>query len=284
MFESVLWFEIGLVVMSVAVGILGAILGLGGGIMLVPGLTLLFGVNVRYAIGASIVSVIATSSGAAASFVRDHLTNLRLAMFLNVATVTGALVGAFLAAVLETRWLFLLFALMLLQSAWFMIRRPDASQVEGQLLDPWAERLSLTGSYWDRVLGRDVSYHPVRIWFGFALMWGAGVLSALLGIGSGALKVLAMDSAMRLPIKVSSATSNFMIGVTAAASAGTYFVRGDVVPELAAPVALGVLAGAWAGTRLMVRLPSQRIRHVFVIVLVVLGVQMALRGFGIRIR
>jgi uncharacterized membrane protein YfcA len=132
--------------------------------------------------------------------------------------------------------------------------------------------------------GREVTYRPVRVWLGFGLMWCAGVLSALLGIGSGALKVLAMDSAMRLPIKVSSASSNFMIGVTAAASAGTYFVKGDIVPELAAPVALGVLAGAWAGTHLMVRMPSQRIRWVFVVVLVVLGIQMALRGFGIRVR
>ncbi len=282
--DSVLGFEIGLIAMSVAAGLLGAVLGLGGGVMLVPGLTLLFGVNLRYAIGASIVSVIATSSGAAASYVRDHLTNLRLATFLNVATVLGALMGAFLAAVLEARWLFLLFALMLLQSAWFMIRRPDASLQEGGPGDPWAERLRLGGSYADRVLGRVVTYRPVHVWLGFALMWGAGVLSALLGIGSGALKVLAMDSAMRLPIKVSSASSNFMIGVTAAASAGTYFVKGDIVPELAAPVALGVLAGAWGGTRLMVRLPSQRIRYVFVIVLVVIGVQMALRGLGIQLR
>jgi len=282
--DSLLWFEIGLVAMSVAVGMLGAVLGLGGGVMLVPGLTLLFGVNLRYAIGASIVSVIATSSGAAASYVRDHLTNLRLATFLNVATVLGALTGAFLAAKLETRWLFLLFALMLLQSAWFMLRRQDASLQEEAPGDPWAERLRLSGSYPDRVLARDVPYRPVRVWLGFALMWGAGVLSALLGIGSGALKVLAMDTAMRLPIKVSSASSNFMIGVTAAASAGTYFVKGDIVPELAAPVALGVLAGAWAGTRLMVRLPSQRIRKVFVVVLVVIGVQMALRGFGIQLR
>jgi uncharacterized membrane protein YfcA len=284
MLDSLVFVEIALVAMSVAVGVLGAVLGLGGGILLVPGLTLLFGINLRYAIGASILSVIATSSGAAASYVRDHLTHLRLATFLNLATVSGALMGAFLAAVLETRWLYLLFALMLLQSAVFMIRRPDASLTGTQDGDPWADRLRLTGSYPDRVLGRTVQYRPERVWLGFGLMWGAGVLSALLGIGSGALKVLAMDSAMRLPIKVSSASSNFMIGVTAAASAGTFLVKGDIVPELAAPVALGVLAGAWGGTRLMVRMPSQSIRKLFIVVLVILGVQMALRGFGIHVR
>jgi uncharacterized membrane protein YfcA len=282
--HSILWFEIGLVAMSVAAGLLGALLGLGGGALLVPGLTLLFGINLRYAIGASIVSVIATSSGAAATYVRDHLTNLRLAMFLNVATVSGALTGALLAALLAAQWLYLLFALMLLQSAWFMIRRPDAAHAAGPTGDPWSRRLRLAGSYPDRVLARTVEYSPARVWLGFGLMWGAGVISALLGIGSGALKVVAMDSAMRLPIKVSSASSNFMIGVTAAASAGTYFTRGDIVPELAAPVSLGVLAGAWAGTHVMVRLSNQRIRYLFVAVLVVLGVQMALRGFGIQVR
>jgi hypothetical protein len=205
-------------------------------------------------------------------------------MFLNVATVSGALTGAFLAALLAAQWLYLLFALMLLQSAWFMIRSPDASLIGAQARDPWADRLRLTGSYPDRVLGRAVAYRPVRIWLGFGLMWAAGVLSALLGIGSGALKVVAMDSAMRLPIKVSSASSNFMIGVTAAASAGAFFTRGDIVPELAAPVSLGVLLGAWAGTHIMVRLPSRGIRYLFVAVLAVLGVQMALRGFGFHVR
>jgi len=284
MFDSVLWFEAAIIGMSLVVGVLGAMLGIGGGVMLVPGLTLLFRVDLRYAIGASIVSVIATSSGAAAAYVRDHLTNLRLATFLNVATVGGALTGAFLMTLLTTRWLYLVFALMLLLSSVFMVRMPDASLVAAGKGDPWAQRLRLGGSFPDRVLARDVVYSPVRVWFGFLLMWLAGVLSALLGIGSGPLKVLAMDSAMRLPIRVSSASSNFMIGVTAAASAGAYFVKGDIVPELAAPVAIGVLGGALVGTHLMVRMPSQRIRYFFILVLLALGVQMALRAFEVRVR
>jgi hypothetical protein len=284
MADSVFWFEVGLIAMSVAVGVLGAILGLGGGVLLVPSLTLLFGINIRYAIGASIVSVIATSSGAAASYVKDQLTNLRLATFLNVATVLGALAGALLTSLLDTRWLFVIFGVLLIQSALLMIRQPDPSLQAAQAEEPWTRRLRLAGSYPDRVLGRVVAYAPRRVWLGFALMWVAGVLSALLGIGSGSLNVLAMGSAMRLPIKVSAASSNFMIGVTAAASAGAFFARGDILPELAAPVALGVLAGAWMGTWLMVRMPNQRIRYAFVAVLLVIGVQMGLRGLGIQVR
>ncbi len=284
MLPAVALFEVGLVLVSMAAGTLGSILGLGGGIMLVPALTLLFGVNIRYAIGASIVSVIATSSGAASSFIKDRITNIRLAAFLEIATTTGALCGALLSALVNTQVLYVLFAVILVQSAALMIWKGDAGGGAPRKAHPLATRLRLNSSFPDRVLGRDVSYLVLNVPLGFVLMWGAGVISALLGIGSGALKVLAMDTAMRLPIKVSSATSNFMIGVTAAASAGAYLVKGDIVPELAAPVTLGVVAGAWIGTHLMRRLSSRWIRGVFVAVLVVLAVQMVLRGLGIALR
>lgn len=275
---QLLRFELLLFATSVFAGTLGAILGLGGGIILVPAMTLGFGIPIRYAVGASIVSVIATSSGAAAAYVRDRMTNIRLAIFLEIATTTGALAGAVLSGLIRPRYLYLIFAAVLLQSAYLMVRRKGQAEGGATQAHPWAIRLKLNSSYPDRALGREVSYLVTHVPLGFAYMLAAGLLSALLGIGSGALKVLAMDSAMRLPIKVSSATSNFMIGVTAAASAGAYFLRGDIVPELASPVAVGVLLGAWVGTKLMMRLPAQKIRVAFIVVLLVIAVQMALRG------
>ena len=271
-------FEAVVFVVSVIAGVLGSILGLGGGVVIVPVLTLVFGINIRYAVGASIVSVIATSSGAAATYVKDHITNIRVAMFLEVATTLGALGGAILAPFIPTRGLFVLFAAILMYSAFAMTRRRTEHHAVAP--DAWASRLKLSSSYPDPALGREVSYAVTGVPLGFALMLGAGLISGLLGIGSGALKVPAMDSAMKLPIKVSSATSNFMIGVTAAASAGAYFMRGDIVPLLAAPVALGVLLGSLFGTRIMMRLPAAKVRGLFVIVLVAIAVQMALKALG----
>lgn len=263
---------------SVFAGTLGSILGLGGGIVLIPALTLGFGLHIRYAVGASIISVIATSSGAAASYVRDHLTNIRLAIFLEIATTLGALCGVFLAAWVHSDWLYVIFAATMIQSAYLMWRKGKKGSQPTVKSHPWAEFLQLNSSYPDRKTKKAIAYSVARAPLGFMMMLIAGLLSGLLGIGSGVMKVLAMDTVMGLPIQVSSATSNFMIGVTAAASAGAYMLRGDIVPALAAPVALGVLVGSQIGTRLMVRLPAQEIRRLFVFVLVIIASQMAYRG------
>jgi uncharacterized membrane protein YfcA len=266
---------------SILAGLVGALAGVGGGILIVPTLTLLFGIDIRLAIGASIVSVIATSSGAAAAYVRDRMTDMRVGMFLELATTTGAVVGALLAAIVAQAFLYILLGVVLLGSALMQVLRLGEEMPPEVEPSGLAARLHLASSYPDARLGREVSYAARRVPLGFVLMWGAGLVSGLLGIGSGALKVVAMDGAMRLPMKVSSATSNFMIGVTAAASAGIYLGRGDVDPTLVAPVALGVLAGAMLGARLLPRLANRHVRWIFLPVLVVIGIQTLLRGFGV---
>lgn len=263
---------------SLVAGFLGSLLGLGGGLIVVPALTLLLHVDIRLAIGASIVSVIATSSGAAAAYVRDRLANIRVAMFLELGTTLGAITGAYLAGILHTRFLFILFGLILGYSAIAMIlgrRRGEEAVVPG----PWARVLRLKSSYFDDAVGEEIAYQPVRARIGLGLMYIAGTVSGLLGIGSGALKVPAMDLAMELPIKVSTATSNFMIGVTAAASAGVYFSRGQIDPFIAAPVAIGVLGGAFIGSQTLGRIGSKSVRIVFVVVLALIALQMLLKGF-----
>jgi uncharacterized membrane protein YfcA len=266
---------------STGAGFLGALLGLGGGIIIVPFLTLAMGVDIHYAIGASIVSVIATSSGAAAVYLRDHITNIRIGMFLEMATTTGALTGAFVAGIIGGPWLFLLFAVILGYSAVSMMRRPTRTTGNVKVPhDRLADSLNMSGSYYDVALGRTVEYRASGGFLGLILMYIAGMVSGLLGIGSGVLKVPAMDIAMYLPMKVSTATSNFMIGVTAAASAGVYFSRGDLNPFIAAPVAVGVLAGATLGTRFMVKTKSTVLRRIFVVVLLLVSVQMLTHGLG----
>jgi uncharacterized protein len=271
-------FTLSLFLISMGAGVLGSLLGLGGGVIVVPVLTLLFKIDIRYAIGASIVSVIATSSGAAAAYVRERMTNMRVAMALEVATTAGALAGAYLAGVIATQWLFVIFGIMLAYSALAMFQGRHQLAPENVPPDALADRLRLHGAYFDESLGREVSYRVTRTPLGFVLMLVAGVASGLLGIGSGILKVPTMDLAMRLPIKVSSATSNFMIGVTAAASAGVYFMRGDVNPFIAAPVAAGVLLGATVGSRLLGRMHGKTIRIIFVVLLVWVAAQMLLKG------
>ena len=263
---------------SVLAGVAGALLGLGGGIIVVPALTLLLKIDMRLAIGASIVSVIATSSGAAAAYVKEHMTNLRVAMFLEIGTTLGAITGAFLAGRLHVRWLFVIFGVMMGYSAVEMFRKRHSDEGGAVPPDALADRLRLHGSYYDQVARRQIDYRVTHTWLGLALMYVAGCVSGLLGIGSGALKVPSMDLAMRLPIKVSTATSNFMIGVTAAASAGVYFARGDINPLIAAPVAAGVLVGATGGSLLLPRLKNQLIRIVFVVVLLWVSLQMLWRG------
>jgi uncharacterized membrane protein YfcA len=268
---------------AVAAGLLGSLVGLGGGVLIVPMLTLAFGLPIRYAIGASIIAVIATSSGAAAAYVRDHLTNLRVGLFLEMATTIGAMSGAFLAGFLAPNFLFLIFDIVLLISAVPLVFKIGEELPKGVRNDRWATWLHLSSSYPDHRLGRQVAYQVTHTPLGLAMMYVAGVLSGLLGIGSGTFKVLAMDTFMRLPMKVSTTTSNFMIGVTAAASAGIYFSRGDILPLIAAPVVLGILLGAFVGARLMTRLSNKTLRLIFLPVMVIIALQMVLRGLGVTI-
>ena len=262
---------------SLVAGFLGSLLGLGGGLIVIPALTLVLHIDIRLAIGASIVSVIATSSGAAAAYVRDHLANMRVAMFLELGTTLGAITGAYLAGILHQRFLFILFGLILGYSAIAMMRGRRRSE-EAVEVGTWTRVLRLKGSYFDDAAGEEIVYQPVRARIGLALMYVAGTVSGLLGIGSGALKVPAMDLAMELPIKVSTATSNFMIGVTTAASAGVYFSRGQIDPFIAAPVAVGVLAGAFLGSHTLGRIGSRSVRLLFVVVLVIIAAQMLFKG------
>ncbi|HEV2275786.1 MAG TPA: sulfite exporter TauE/SafE family protein, partial [Acidobacteriaceae bacterium] len=234
---------------SLLAGFLGALTGLGGGVVIVPVLALLFHVDLRYAIGASLISVIATSSGAAAAYVREGFSNVRIGMFLEVATTLGALLGAYLTAKVTTHSIAIIFGVVLVYSAWASFRKQPAAVSHPP--DALASRLKLVGDYPTRS-GRE-EYSAERVPLGFGVMFLAGTLSGLLGIGSGAVKVLAMDEAMKLPFKVSTTTSNFMIGVTAAASAGIYLFRGYISAGLAAPVMLGVLIGSLAGSRLLIR-------------------------------
>jgi hypothetical protein len=269
---TILTFTLAILGTSLLAGLLGALTGLGGGVVVVPVLALMFHVDLRYAIGASLISVIATSSGAAAAYVRDGLSNIRIGMFLEIATTLGALVGAYLTAVVSTKAIGIVFGVVLLYSAIasFRARHADAPPARGNGL---AARLRLAGAY-PAEGGALRSYVAQRVPAGFGIMFLAGGLSGLLGIGSGAVKVLAMDQAMRLPFKVSTTTSNFMIGVTAAASAGIYISRGYVLPSLAMPVMLGVLTGSLLGSRILVRARVSTLRKVFAAVIVVLGMEM----------
>jgi uncharacterized protein len=260
---------------SLLAGLLGALTGLGGGVVIVPALVLLFKVDLRYAIGASLVSVIATSSGAAAAYVREGLSNIRIGMFLEVATTLGALLGAYLTAKLSSHSIAITFGIVLLYSAYASLRKTsgEASTVRPNRI---ALALKLQGSYSDS--NSVVPYISQRVPLGFGMMFCAGTLSGLLGIGSGAVKVLAMDHAMKLPFKVSTTTSNFMIGVTAAASAGIYLFRGYIEPGIAMPVMLGVLGGSLIGSRLLVRARVATLKVVFSLVIVALGVEMIFSG------
>lgn len=265
---------------SLLAGLVGALTGLGGGVVLVPFLTLLFKVDIRYAIGASLVSVIATSSGAAAAYVKEGISNIRIGMFLEIATTLGALLGAHLAARVSTHAIAIVFGMVLLFSAYFA-RKPRPLHERTLPPDPLATRLRLNGSFPDAE--GDRSYNVQHVPAGWTLMFGAGALSGLLGIGSGAMKVLAMDQAMRIPFKVSTSTSNFMIGVTAAASAGVYLRRGYIDPGLAMPVMLGVLAGSLVGAKLLMRVHTKWLRLGFSLVIALLALEMVYNGLSGRI-
>lgn len=263
---------------------LGGVLGMASGIFIVPMLTLLFGVDIHAAIGASIVSVIACSCASAAPFLKERLINVRLAIVLETATTLGALTGVFLIGTVSTPFLYGLFAVILVVSAWQMFarRRGAIHPFLGETRS-LATILRLHSSFPDREARAEISYSVGNVPLGLALMYAAGLISALLGIGSGVLKIPAMDTALKLPIKVSSATSNFMIGVTAAAGAGAYFMRGDISTAIASPVALGSVLGALAGARMLMGLPAEKLRIGFVVVLLLLAVQMLASALGVRL-
>ncbi|HVQ20926.1 MAG TPA: sulfite exporter TauE/SafE family protein, partial [Terrimicrobiaceae bacterium] len=271
-------FDILVAVGSFLAGVIGSLIGLGGGVIITPLLVLAFGIDIRYAMGAALSSVIATSSGAAAAYVRDGIANMRIGLFLCVATTTGAVCGALLAVILDQAVLSFVFGAALLVTVLLSLRgkKPGAGD---DASDPWAVKLRLPGTM-PGPRGA-VPYAVRHVGPGLAIMWVAGLLSGLLGIGSGAFKVVAMDQVMGIPFKVTTATSNFMIGVTAAASVGVYLKRGYLDPTLVAPVALGVLAGAFVGARLLPVAPVKLLRAIFLAAVSVIAIQMIARGLHI---
>jgi len=278
-------FVVWLIAVSIGAGALGGALGMASGIFIVPILTMFGHLEIHAAIIVSIVSVIACSCGSAAPFLENGMTNIRLAIVLEVATTLGALTGLLLIGVLSVSLLYLLFSAVLLVSAWQMNSRGTGTFIgfEDSNQRDCAGRLRVHSSYSDTHSHREVSYRVQRLPLGFVLMYGAGLLSALLGIGSGVLKIPAMDTALRLPIKVSSATSNFMIGVTAAASGLAYYARGEIDAAVAGPVALGSVLGSLIGGRILISVSGTKLRLLFVIVLIVLAIQMALSALGIHV-
>jgi len=267
-------------IFSILAGMIGAILGIGGGIVVIPALTLLIGVPIHEAIGAGLISVITTSSGAAITYVRDKITNIRIGMFLETATTLGALSGAFIAGLISPKALFIVFGLLMGYSAYNMFNKRNSETPAEVKEHPLAARLKLSGSYFDKSLNKQIDYKVAGVYPAYAVMYIAGVLSGVLGIGSGVFKVLGMDLFMKLPMKVSTATSNFMMGVTAAASAGVYFSRGDINPLVAGPVGIGVLVGAQAGTKIMQKLNNKTLRLLFIPILVWTALEMLWKGWS----
>lgn len=265
---------------GVLAGLVGSLTGLGGGIIITPLLTLLLGVDIHYAIGAALISVIATSSGAASAYVKEGFSNIRLGMLMEIATTTGAVFGAFLALRVPTTAIAVIFGLALLYSAYASMRSPQNTPAEDRP-DRAAQLLEVDSIYPTAVGPK--AYHVRHLAVGSTVMFGAGILSGLLGIGSGALKVIALDKAMRIPFKVSTTTSNFMIGVTAAASVGLYLGRGYIDPGLGMPVVLGVLLGSFLGARILPGLQTRVLRHAFSGIIAVLAVEMIYHGLTGRI-
>jgi uncharacterized membrane protein YfcA len=269
---------------SIAAGLVGALFGLGGGVLVIPFLTLVEGIPVEFAVAASIVSVVATSSASAATYVQDHLTNMRLGMFLEIGTVAGALTGAYVAAFFRgpNSWvLFILFGLLLIYASAMMISERKADIPSGVIPDALARTLRLGGEYKDHSSGETVRYEVTRTPHTLGISYIAGIVSGLLGVGGGVIKVPTMNLLSRIPVKVASATSNFMIGVTAAASASVYFLRGEVHPLLAGPLMIGVVAGAAVGTRLLRRTPPTTVKVLFAVLLIFISINMLYRGITV---
>lgn len=273
---TIIVFTILLLAGSIMAGLLGSLTGLGGGVVLIPLLTLVFKVDIHYAIGTSLISVIATSSGAAAAYVKEGITNVRLGMFLELATTLGAITGAFLSTYISTSIIAIIFGCVLIFSAIAAFSKKEVPTETGNK-SALAKKLRLNNSY--PTSSGEQFYYVKNVGGGFITMNIAGIISGLLGIGSGALKVIAMDNIMRIPFKVSTTTSNFMIGVTAAASAGIYLKRGYIDPGLSMPVVLGVLIGAYFGSKILFKVKSSNLRIVFAVVILVLAFEMIYNGF-----
>ncbi len=274
-----------LLVFSIVAGLLGSLTGLGGGgTVLVPLLTLFLGIPIAYAAGASLISTIATSSGAASAYIRDRITNVRIGMGLEIATTTGSIVGSLTAAYIYAHglaWIvYVVFGIVILTSIIPTAQRGGKYEIPDPRKPDWTTRVfKLYGSYYDDAIKMEVKYWGgVRWWLGELIMFFAGFISGLLGIGSGALKVLGMDWAMNLPMKVSTTTSNFMIGVTAATGSALYWYFGYIQPMMAAVTAIGVLIGAMSGTKILVRITNKQVRWVFLAILAFLGMEMLLKG------
>ncbi|MDN6900062.1 sulfite exporter TauE/SafE family protein [Oenococcus sicerae] len=273
------------ILIGVLAGVFGAILGLGGGVIVTPILVLAFNLPIHYAIAASIIAVIGTSSGASVAYLRDDLLNIRVAMFLEIFTTIGALIGAVLVGVFKASWLNAFFGLLLLYQGYTMWQKMHNKKSD-QLAsndDALAKKLNLDSTYYDKLEQKTVSYHIQRVPFGALIMFGAGFASGLLGIGSGSFKVFAMDTVMKMPLKPSSATSNFMMGVTAAASALIYFFNGTLQPLIVAPIAVGIIFGSTLGSRIMPHLPNKVLRSIFIPVVMIAGIQLVIKAFGINL-
>jgi uncharacterized membrane protein YfcA len=266
-----------LFLISIVAGFVGAMSGMGGGIILIPALTF-FGMDIKHAIAVSIVSVIATSSGSASAYVKDRITNLKVGMFLEMFTIVGALAGAAITIISGRKFLFILFGIVLLSSWVALFRQKNESWRQAVHQDTFSHWLELEGNYYDQSVGKIIEYRGSRAYLGGPLMFGAGMVAGLLGIGAGALKVLIHDLVMGLPPKVSTTTSNLIIGATALAGTSVYLAAGMIDPGLAAPIILGVVLGATVGTRLLVRLTNQMVRRFFLLVLLILGIEMILRS------
>jgi uncharacterized membrane protein YfcA len=273
------------VVASAMSGILGSLTGLGGATFLVPIYSLFLGIPIEYASGASLISTIATSAGATSANVKNKIVNIRIGMSLEIATTLGSIVGSLTVAFIYSHHLeniiYIVFGIVLLSQVYVQLQR-SKFELPKPMKPDWSTKIfSLHGSYYDMALNKQVDYYGVRWWLGEIIMFMAGYISGLLGIGSGALKVLGMDWAMNLPMKVSTTTSNFMISVTAATGSSIYWVFGYIQPFIAAATAIGVLIGAILGSRLIPKVRNSRIRLIFTAILVILGIQMLLRGLGL---
>lgn len=271
---SIITFSLFIFVGAILAGIIGSLTGLGGGVVIIPLLTLGFGVDIRYAVGAALVTSIVTSSGAAVAYIREGMTNVRIGMFLEIATTAGAVLGALVAVYLPSSAIYIIYGITLAFSAAMTIRKKNrVALTQGSKL---AEKLNL-GSNYPTKEGL-VDYKVTNVAGGFSLMTLAGMLSGILGIGSGALKVLAMDTLMKIPFKVSTTTSNFMVGVTAAASAVIYFQRGQIDPILAMPIVVGVLLGAFIGSKILMKINVILLKKIFSVIIAILSLQMLYRG------
>lgn len=272
---SVLFFTIVVLIGAFLAGLLGSLTGLGGGVIIIPLLTLGLGVDIHYAIGASIISVIATSSGSAAAYVKEGITNVRIGMFLEVATTLSAIIGVIIASYIKADYIIVIFGLILLFSAFMMLKK-KIDHSNNEKTSVLANYFKLNGTYPTEDGVKQYAVHHVV--GGFAMMFVAGTLSGLLGIGSGALKVIGMDNIMKIPFKVSTTTSNFMIGVTAAASALVYLHKGQIDPAIAMPVTIGVITGATIGAKILIRTKTDKLKTVFAVVVTFLALQMIYKG------